>query len=57
MNNFFTYAKFTKVNKLVKHQKLQKNIMKESLVERKEFMNKHKIKFKEEDGILIQYDL
>ena len=26
MNNFFTYAKFTKVNKLVKHQKLQKNI-------------------------------
>lgn len=38
-------------------QKLQKDIMKESLIERKEFMTKHDSNLKEENGILIQYDL
>lgn len=38
-------------------QKLQKDIMKESLLERKDFMAKHKSYLKEENGVLIKYDL
>lgn len=38
-------------------QKLQQNIMKETLVQRKEFMMKHKSSLKDEGGVLIQYDL
>ena len=38
-------------------QKLQKDIMKESIVDRKEFMAKHKSNLKEENGVLLQYDL
>ena len=38
-------------------QKLQQNIMKETLVQRKEFMMKHKSSLKDEVGVLIQYDL
>ena len=38
-------------------QKLQQNIMKETLVQRKDFMMKHKSSLRDEDGVLIQYDL
>lgn len=38
-------------------QKLQKNIMKESLVERKDFVTRHESNLKEDNGVLIQYDL
>ena len=38
-------------------QKLQKNIMKESLVERRDFVARHESNLKEDNGVLIQYDL
>ena len=35
----------------------QKDIMKETLLQRKEFMAKHKSSLKEDNGVLIQFDL